>query len=171
MKINYELDEFEATEIQQIESELRNSRIPFLMEGNQLLIDKSDEPAVDIIISLLGTVHSPATSPAPPSPYVDDNPMHPFYRDLRYVERQQSKELSAIRRSSGLTRSKITEGGISFIGAVIGAIFGILLVVAQFQDPNYQGRVYLVLPAIIFGGIGLFVGSGIENMIRKFQGK
>jgi hypothetical protein len=171
MRINYELDELDLTTRQQIESQLRMARIPYLLEDDQLLIQKVDEQAVDKIISQLGTVHNHDAPSSSRASYVDNKPMLPLYRETR--DNKSKQELSIkLPKSMNKKESKAEDGGlISLVGGIIGVIFGVLLVVAQYQDPNYEGSIYIFLPAIIFGAAGLFVGSGIENLIRRIQGK
>jgi hypothetical protein len=50
---------------------------------------------------------------------------------------------------------------------IVGAIFGIVITVAALQDPNTEGPVYIFLPTIIFGVIGLYVGMGIDKLMKK----
>ena len=171
MQINYELDAIESTVRQQIESKLRAAKIPYLLEEEQLLIHKVDERAVDEIISQLATVDNPAASPSPRSPYVDDKPVHPLYRETRESSRrtETTKPLKVMTKKGQVKNDDF--GPISLAGAIIGAAFGVLVVVAAFLDPNFEGRVYLFLPAIIFGAIGSMLGNGIEKVIHKLRRK
>lgn len=48
-----------------------------------------------------------------------------------------------------------------------GGLFGIFITIGALQDPNYEGPVYLFLPTIICGLIGMFIGSAIDKGIKK----
>lgn len=51
MRINYDLSEIGAASREQIEAKLTQEKILYLLDGNRLSVDKSDEIAVDRIIS------------------------------------------------------------------------------------------------------------------------
>jgi hypothetical protein len=174
MQINYELDELELQVRQKIESELRITKIPYLLEGDQLLINKADERAVDKIISQLGTVHNPGATLMSPPDFVDNQP---FYRPYRSPAPSPQKlspiddfALRNLKQKEGSLKND-NGGWITTVGGLLGAAFGVLIVIAAFISPENEGRIYIFLPAIIFGALGLFLGSGIESVIRKLSGK
>jgi hypothetical protein len=70
-----------------------------------------------------------------------------------------------------MMKSDDEPGAIAMAGLLIGGGFGVLVVIAAFLDPTFEGRVYIFLPAIIFGVIGFAVGSGIEKVVRHVRKK
>ena len=56
-------------------------------------------------------------------------------------------------------------------GALVGGGFGVAVVIAALTDPTYEGTVYIFLPAIIFALVGFWLGSGVENLIRRGRKK
>lgn len=170
MNINYELDEFSTTTIETITNQLRIKKIPHLIEGNQLLVSKSDEFAVDKILSEFGVVEQNQLIPEDSNSAVKKPDWQVAYeRDqLRRVEKVPS-----IPKPSKPKTAKETEESSIFqtIGMLLGGIFGVAIVVAAFLDPSYEGRIYLFLPAIIFGVVGFFIGSAIDSAINKSKGR
>ena len=150
MKINYELQEFSDEACTEISRQLRTELIPHILESKSLLIDKINEGAVDEILSKIGSVHSLQEQ-----------------QDSTWVPALTTRE--KVNTTSG--RSDDEPGGIALIGALIGGGFGVLMVIAALSDPNYEGRVYLFLPAIIFAVVGFYVGSGIEKGVRQARKK
>lgn len=173
-RINYELDELDLPIRVQVENELRAAKIPYLLEVDQLLINKADERAVDKIISQLGTVHNPGAALRSPPDFVDNQPFYRPYRPpLPSPQKLSPIDDFALRNLKQKEGSLKNENGgwITSIGGLLGAAFGVLIVIAAFISPENEGRIYIFLPAIIFGALGLFLGSGIETAIRKLRGK
>jgi hypothetical protein len=150
MKINYELEEFSDETCTEISKQLRTELIPHILEKKTLLIDKINEDAVDEILSKVGSVHSLQAKPDP-------------VRAPAFTTREIAATTSG--------RSEDEPGGIALAGALIGGGFGVLVVISALTDPNYEGRVYLFLPAIIFAVVGFYVSSGIEKIIRQTRKK
>ena len=176
MRINYELDELDKSVRSQIELELRRARIPYLLEEDQLLVHKMDERAVDEIISQLGTVHNPGASPAQAVQRRDNSaivsgkpiprPSQEFKPPTSASNTIKEVEIPNLRPTNGSRNNN--EGAVALTGGAIGVVLGLLLVIAQFQDPNQDGRVYLFLPAIILGGIGFFWDLHSNRQFERF---
>lgn len=170
MKINYELDEFSTSTIETITNHLRIEKIPHLIEGNQLLVDKSDEFAVDKILSEFGEVEQNQVITEDSNSAVKKPDWKVAYeRDqLRRVEKVPS-----IPKPPKSQNVKETQQSSIFqtIGMVLGGIFGVAIVVAAFLDPTYEGRIYLFLPAIICAGVGLAIGMAVDRLVDTFRGQ
>ena len=170
MKITIDLDDFTHAECGLILNELRSSRIPHLLEDDEIVVDQSDEGAVNRILvkvrstSLqLQTEDSPAAIDPPPE-------NRPSIADYEKFLADMTSDSSQYLASNQIKRDD-EPGGIATAGLLIGGGFGIFAVVAAFSDPNFEGRVYIFLPAIIFGVAGFAIGSAIENGIRKSRKK
>ncbi len=169
MKINYELDEFSATTIEAITNQLRTKKIPHLIEGNQLLVSKNDEIAVDKILSEFGVVEQNQLITEDSNSTIKKPDWQVAYeRDqLRRVEK-----VPAIPKPPKPKTVRDTKESSIFqtIGMVLGGIFGVAIVVAAFLDPTYEGRIYLFLPAIICAGIGLAIGMALDRLVDIIRG-
>ena len=150
MKINYELEDFSDETCAQISRQLRTDLIPHILENKSLLIDKTNEGVVEDILSKIGSVHSLQE-----------------HQETTWVPELTTRQI--VDTTSG--RSNDEPGGIALVGALIGGGFGVLVVIAALSDPNYEGRVYLFLPAVIFAVVGFYVGSGIEKGVRQARKK
>lgn len=150
MKINYELEDFSDETCAQISRQLRTELIPHILENKSLLIDKTNEGVVEDILSKIGSVHSLQE-----------------HQETTWVPELTTRQI--VDTTSG--RSNDEPGGIALVGALIGGGFGVLVVIAALSDPNYEGRVYLFLPAVIFAVVGFYVGSGIEKGVRQARKK
>ena len=150
MKINYELEEFSDETCAEISRQLRTELIPHILENKSLLIDKTNEGVVEEILSKIGSVHSLQE-----------------HQETTCVPELTTREI--VNTTSG--RPNDEPGGIALVGALIGGGFGVLVVIAALSDPNYEGRVYLFLPAVIFAVVGFYIGSGIEKGVRQTRKK
>ena len=150
MKINYELEDFSDETCAQISRQLRTELIPHILENKSLLIDKTNEGVVEDIRSKIGSVHTLQE-----------------HQETTWVPELTTRQI--VDTTSG--RSNDEPGGIALVGALIGGGFGVLVVIAALSDPNYEGRVYLFLPAVIFAVIGFYVGSGVEKGVRQARKK
>ena len=167
MRINYQLDEFSETVCGHISTELRVRHIPHILEKGSLLIDKVDETEVDEVLASFGNVENiePLSFPSIINA-ANQTPQNNYERLLINQKRDQLRASQAFSQ-----KSDDDSGGIALVGALIGGGFGVVAVVGALSDPNYEGPVYLFLPAIIFAVIGFFVGSGIEKGIRHARKK
>ena len=52
---------------------------------------------------------------------------------------------------------------------IVGVGVGVVTVIAAFASPSYEGRVYFFLPAIIFGVIGMLVGTVIDKIATAIR--
>ena len=150
MKINYELEGFSDETCTEISRQLRTELIPHILENKSLLIDKTNEGVVEEILSKIGSVHSLQE-----------------HQETSWVPELTTREI--VNTTSGRTNDE--PGGIALAGALIGGGFGVLVVIAALTDPNFEGRVYLFLPAVIFAVVGFYVGSGIEKGFRQARKK
>jgi hypothetical protein len=162
MRLSYDLSEFSEEICENLSLRLRDLLIPHLLDNNSLLIDKSDESTVELILSEFGSVDSLQDQLNPPwnsarttQDIIDD-----------YLE-QTSSGNSPIDTTS--YESGEEAGAIAMFGLLIGGGFGVLIVIGAFTDPNFEGRVYIFLPAIIFGVLGFGIGLGIEKAIKQVR--
>jgi hypothetical protein len=164
MQITYNIDSLTTEQRSVLMQVLNGRRIPHILEGSQLLIDDFHESSVDEILELYGLVQL-----AQPSQSTDAKASNPSIADYEnFIAQMNRSQVSATQTSSRSTpKNNDDPGGIALAGLLIGGGFGVLVVIAAFSDPNYEGRVYLFLPAIIFGVIGFAIGSAIESGIRK----
>jgi hypothetical protein len=52
---------------------------------------------------------------------------------------------------------------------IVGVGLGVVTVIAAFASPSFEGRVYFFLPAIIFGVIGMLVGTVIDKIATAIR--
>lgn len=177
MNVAYELQDLSQTEVSWIIDQLLLGRIPHIVEGDTILINKSDESEADQIISQLGKFNvsdsadvlgnSHVSTPAWKKRLEHDHPelFQPAPTKLKPIRTSAS-------RKTMKTSAFPDEGGpFAMVGMIIGGMFGILIVIAAFLDPTYQGRIYLFLPALIFAGVGMAIGMGIEWAIKTTRRK
>jgi hypothetical protein len=169
MRVNYEVQDLSDSEIEWIIQKLNAARIPYLLEHKQILINKDDEDSVDDIVSNLGNEESttqPTNLSFKPQKIAKwkaalerDHPeiLHPYLLPSKPIKRKK-------------TRDNEDAGVIAWAGLILGGGFGVYLVIAAMLDPTYEGRIYLFLPAFIFGGIGFGIGLAIETGLRKSKG-
>ena len=167
MRVSYDLSEFSEEICQDISRKLRGLLIPHLLDERTLLIDNVDVAKVEELLGELGAVEDSnrreiVSSPTPhPRPSIQD--YERLISELSYGTSTPSVHKSA--------KSDDEPGAIATAGLLIGGGFGVLIVIAAFLDPTFEGRVYIFLPAIILGVIGFAVGSGIEKVVRQARRK
>jgi hypothetical protein len=167
MRLSYDLSEFSEETCEDISRQLRGLLIPHLLNEKTLLIDNVDVAKVEQLLSDLGTVEATddleIASPSIPS----SRPSLPDYERL-LSEHTFGTSTSPVNTSP---KSEDEPGAIAMAGLLIGGGFGVLIVIAAFLDPTFEGRVYIFLPAIILGVIGFAIGSGIEKAFRQARKK
>ena len=163
MRLSYDLSEFPEETRAEISRQLQGLLIPHLLNEKTLLIDNVYVAKVEELLSDLGAVEDSndfeTTSSSMPKPRPSINDYEKFLSDM----------------STGVPNSPINKiaksddepGAIAMTGLLIGGGFGVLIVIAAFLDPTFEGRVYIFLPAIILGVIGFAIGSGIEKAVRQ----
>lgn len=167
MRLSYDLSEFSEETCEEVSRQLRGFLIPHLLNEKNLLIDNVDVVKVEQLLSELRAVEatddfeiaSPSITSSRPS-------IHDY-------ERLLSEHTFGTSNSPVITSPKSDDepGTIAMAGLLVGGGFGVLIVIAAFLDPNFEGRVYIFLPAIILGVIGFAVGSGIEKAVRLARKK
>lgn len=167
MRLSYDLSEFSEEICEDISRQLRELLIPHLLNEKTLLIDNVDIAKVEELLSELGAVEDTNKPEIAPSPTRHPRP------SIQDYERLLSEHTFGTSNSPVNTRPKSDDepGAIAMAGLLIGGGFGVLLVIAAFLDPAFEGRVYIFLPAIILGVIGFAVGSGIEKAARQARKK
>ena len=167
MRLSYDLSEFSDEICENISSRLRDLLIPHLLNEKTLLIDNVDVAKVEELLSELGAVEDTIDPEIAPMQITHSKP------SIQDYEKLLSGLSSETSNSSGNTyvKSEDEPGAIAMAGLLIGGGFGVLIVIAAFLDPTFEGRVYIFLPAIILGVIGFAVGSGIEKAVRQARKK
>lgn len=167
MRLSYDLSEFSDETCEDISRQLRNLLIPHLLDVKTLVIDNAHVDKFEELLADLGDIENiDSPEKGPPS-------MSSSRPSLHYYERLLS-ELSFGASTSPVNttpKSDDESGAIAMAGLPIGGGLGVLLVIAAFLDPTFEGRVYIFLPAFILGIIGFAVGSGIENVVRQARKK
>jgi hypothetical protein len=167
MRLSYDLSEFSEEVCEDISRRLRSLLIPHLLDEKRLLIDNVDVGKVEELLSDLGAIEDTNGLETTPPPMTSSR------HSLNDYERLFSEYSFGTSTSPVDTRPKSDDesGAIAMAGLLIGGGFGVLLVIAAFLDPTFEGRVYIFLPAIILGVIGFAVGSGIEKAVRQARKK
>jgi hypothetical protein len=167
MKLSYDLSEFSDEICENISRRLGSLLIPHLLNEKTLLIDNANVDKVEELLSDLGSVEATddleTTSPS----ITTSRPLLNDYERL-LSEHKFGTSTSPVNTSP---KSEDEPGAIAMAGLLIGGGFGVLIVIAAFLDPTFEGRVYIFLPAIILGVIGFAVGSGIEKAVRQARKK
>jgi hypothetical protein len=162
MKISYELQDFDLETCEEISKQLRAELVPHILDNKLLLIDKTNEDVVDKILSKIGSVHSLLDH--------HDSTWTPPLSTQEIIDmliEEDSSESSTSKTTS--YDSNDEPGTIALVGLLIGGGFGVLIVIAAFSDPSFEGRVYIFLPAIILGLLGFAIGYGIEKVIQQVR--
>ena len=164
MRISYDMSEFSEEICESLSFRLRDLLIPHLLNNKSLLIDKSDEGAVELILTEIGSVDSLQDRLDPP--WVPTRTTQEILDD--YIKQTSSSD-STVNTTS--YEADEEAGAIAMFGLLIGGGFGVLIVISAFSDPTFEGRVYIFLPAIILGVLGFGIGYGIEKAIRQVRKK
>lgn len=173
MKIKYFLDGLEQNTIESFVKALREAQIPFLADGREILINREDQ---DIFDSLLSQVLKPEKT-SPTSAAVSPQNIDQVMAETIAIREKQTQQYvnqivnDIIHKNDAAPIDD--EGSFAFqlLGALVGGGFGIAIVVAALNDPNYEGRIPLFLPAIIFGVVGFFIGAAIDSAIDRSKGR
>ncbi len=167
MRLSYDLSEFSEETCEDISRQLRGLLIPHLLNEKTLLIDNVDVAKVEELLSELGAVEDANKPEIAPGPTTHPRPSIQDYERL-LSEHTFGTSTSPVKTSP---KSDDEPGAIAMAGLLIGGGFGVLIVIAAFLDPTFEGRVYIFLPAIILGVIGFAVGSAIEKAVRQARKK
>lgn len=167
MRISYDLSEFSEEICEDISGRLRELLIPHLLNERTLLIDNVDVAKVEELLSELGAVDDIIDSEIAPSTNTHPRP------SIQDYERFLAEHTFGTSTSPANTSPKSEDepGTIAMAGLLIGGGFGVLIVIAAFLDPTFEGRIYIFLPAIILGVVGFYVGDVIEKAVRRARKK
>jgi hypothetical protein len=167
MRLSYDLSEFSEEVCEDISRRLRSLLIPHLLDEKRLLIDNVDVDTVEALLSDLGAIEDTSSLESTTPSMTSSRPSIGDYERL-LSEYSFGTSTSPVNTRP---RSDDESGAIAMTGLLIGGGFGVLIVIAAFLDPTFEGRVYIFLPAIILGVIGFAVGSGIEKAVRQARKK